>query len=326
MKTSGNSVERLMVTDIKLSGGFQMRVALDQTTIDEYSQRIEENPDEDWVFDDPCTVFKIDGDLYLIDGFHRFAAMQKCEKTHVMATVHTGTRLDALKHALGANARHGLKRSNEDKRRAVRVALEQPEFANLSNRQIGELCSVSDHFVGDVRVSLRTDRTETLVGIDGRKQPASRKSQEEQADKIQQAIENSPGSSDREIAKLVGCGNATVGRIRKKLAASREQSRGSLASVQTPESGEAQEADDLVSRVMPEHLSHFKSHKWLATEVGKTFASEIDVLLKLHGRSADSERTEIAAMFSEMVRASLAKYDIHFGTANGDGTAADRSQ
>ncbi|EWY35857.1 hypothetical protein N825_32650 [Skermanella stibiiresistens SB22] len=39
-----------------------------------------------------------------------------------------GSRRDAVPHAVGANARHGLPRSNADKRDAVMILLKDPEW------------------------------------------------------------------------------------------------------------------------------------------------------------------------------------------------------
>jgi hypothetical protein len=47
----------------------------------------------------------------------------------ISADVCEGSRRDAILYAVGANASHGLKRTNRDKRNAVRVLLKDPEWS-----------------------------------------------------------------------------------------------------------------------------------------------------------------------------------------------------
>ena len=82
-----------------------------------------------------------------------------------------GGRIDALKFALGANAIHGQRRTNQDKRRCVEIALR--EFANLSSRAIAEMCGVSDPFVNQIR-QVQTVSTSQRTGSDGKQYPATR--------------------------------------------------------------------------------------------------------------------------------------------------------
>lgn len=51
---------------------------------------------------------------------------------------------DAILHSAGANAAHGLRRTNADKRRAVLMLLEDGEWSQWSDREIGRQCVV-DH-------------------------------------------------------------------------------------------------------------------------------------------------------------------------------------
>ena len=46
----------------------------------------------------------------------------------ISADVREGSRRDAILYAVGANASHGLKRTNRDKRNAVMVLLKDPEW------------------------------------------------------------------------------------------------------------------------------------------------------------------------------------------------------
>lgn len=91
----------------------------------------------------------------------------------IPAEVRNGGRVEALKHALGANAIHGQRRTNADKRRCVEIAV--TEFDGLSSRAIADLCGVSADFVCRVR-PMSSDDNATRTTSDGRQYPAKRKS------------------------------------------------------------------------------------------------------------------------------------------------------
>ena len=69
----------------------------------------------------------------------------------ISADVRNGEYRDALLYAVSANASHGIRRTNADKRRAVEMALADPEIAEWSNTKVAELCKVSDVYVGKVK-------------------------------------------------------------------------------------------------------------------------------------------------------------------------------
>jgi hypothetical protein len=84
------------------------------------------------------------------------------------------TRLDVVKHALGANRTNGLHRSNEDKRHCVEMALK--EFPGESDRKIAEWCGVADKTVGATRKESGAEFTHLTkrVGKDGKSYPATK--------------------------------------------------------------------------------------------------------------------------------------------------------
>ena len=94
---------------------------------------------------------------YIGDSWHRFHAVRELGRVVISAVVHAGGRREALKFALGANAAHGLRLTNRDKRKAVELALR--EFPTLSNRAIAELCRVSHVMVNDVRKQVEESST-----------------------------------------------------------------------------------------------------------------------------------------------------------------------
>jgi hypothetical protein len=72
--------------------------------------------------------------------------------------VHEGGKRDALLHATGANAEHGHRRTNADKRNAVTVLLRDEEWGSWNSREISKICHVSHTFVDNVRRELSGNR------------------------------------------------------------------------------------------------------------------------------------------------------------------------
>lgn len=129
----------LSIDVIRTDGGTQPRAEVDQEVIRDYAQQMFEG-----VQFPPVTVYYDGTDYWLADGFHRYyAAKQQC-KDILYADVRQGTRRDAVLFSVGANATHGLRRTNNDKRKAVETLLNDPEWAKWSNREIARRCAVDE--------------------------------------------------------------------------------------------------------------------------------------------------------------------------------------
>lgn len=220
----------LGVGDLVVSPDYQMRQKLSKATVDEYAELIiaAESP---WPFSTPCTVYRVKDDLILVDGFHRVAAIGQAGEDQIEAVVIEGSKTDALKAALSANITHGLRRSNDDKRRAVTVALADSTLSKWSDRKLADLCGVGHPFVASIRSEVESDSTSepekrtgpdaivngVRIGADGKKYPSSKASQVTQREKVIAAVVASEGESDREIARIVGCSDKTVASVRREL-------------------------------------------------------------------------------------------------------------
>jgi hypothetical protein len=153
----------LSIDQIKIDGGTQMRAELHEQTVVEY---MEEMAPVGWSKFPPVIVYH-DGESYwLADGFHRVEAFRRVtaelglQDTKIPAEVRAGTRRDAILYAASANATHGLRRTNADKRRAVETLLQDEEWRQWSDREIARRCHVSHNFVKEVRRSLSSDYSE----------------------------------------------------------------------------------------------------------------------------------------------------------------------
>ena len=122
--------------------GLQTRVGIDERTVAEYVEAMEAGASF------PAVTVYLDtaGKYYLADGFHRVEAAVRMGVKRILAHVVPGERIDALKHALGANADHGLRRTNEDKRRALEIAWENRQAlfgGDPSQELLAKTCGVS---------------------------------------------------------------------------------------------------------------------------------------------------------------------------------------
>ena len=141
--------QTLKLDEIRIDGGTQPRVAIDEQVVAEYAELYSNGVDLP-----PVTVFFDGATYWLADGFHRYYANKKIDCEHVFADVHQGLRRDAILHSVGANAAHGLRRTNADKRKAVLTLLEDEEWAQWSDREIARRCGVHHEMVGKQREAL----------------------------------------------------------------------------------------------------------------------------------------------------------------------------
>ena len=141
-------VKTIPIAAIK-DGGAQARVEMRVEIVNEYADDMLLGA----VFP-PIIVYHDGIDYWLADGFHRVEAARKIEREDISAEVRQGTARDAVLYGIGANAKHGLRRTQADKRRAVERLLTDPEWARWSDRKIAETAKVDHKTVGKIRRDL----------------------------------------------------------------------------------------------------------------------------------------------------------------------------
>jgi len=163
-------MEMLLISQIRTDGGTQPRAELNESVVEDYADAMGAGAEFP-----PVTVFYDGCEYWLADGFHRVHAACVAERTEIAADVRQGTKRDAILYSVGANAAHGLRRTNRDKRRAVetcfRLMQEMTEDGELgaswSDSDIARRCAVSHTLVGRMRADLscngcKTDGTRTV--------------------------------------------------------------------------------------------------------------------------------------------------------------------
>lgn len=139
-------MKKVKLEDIRIDGGTQYRDQINQDVVRDYTESMRDGD----IFPSMQTVF--DGSTHwLVDGFHRYFAYMALGAKNVDVEYKPGTQREAQIIAMGVNGNHGLQRNNATKRRVVEAALIHEDTKDLSNRQIAEICKVSDTFVGSIR-------------------------------------------------------------------------------------------------------------------------------------------------------------------------------
>lgn len=144
----------MKITQLKIELQTQSRVAINQDAVAEYADAMmdgEKFP--------PVTAFYDGKEYYLADGYHRYFAAKKAGLDEIDCDVKNGTLRDAVLFSVGVNSAHGLRRGNEDKRKAVMTILDDVEWAEWSDITIAKKCQVTGAFVGRVRKTLNLEST-----------------------------------------------------------------------------------------------------------------------------------------------------------------------
>lgn len=153
---------------IRLDGGTQPRGGINDDYVTELVEALQAGVTL------PPVDIMYDGEIYwLFDGFHRVAAHRKADFYLVPANIHQGTQADAQWRSYAANQTHGLRRSNEDKQRAIKAALRHPNGAQMPNREIARHLGVDEKTVrlwrekleSSAEIPQTTERTVTRDGV-----------------------------------------------------------------------------------------------------------------------------------------------------------------
>lgn len=157
---------------IRTDGETQPRTAINPAIVQEYAEAMESGAKLP-----PVTVMFDGATFWLIDGFHRFYACRRCNRTEIEAEVLNGELAEARWLSLAANKTHGLRRTPPDIEKAVSRAFKlRPD---LSDRGIAEHVGISPSTVARYRglierptAGVQMDTSPVRVGRDGKRYAA----------------------------------------------------------------------------------------------------------------------------------------------------------
>lgn len=137
---------KVKISEIRIDGGTQGRDVIDQEVVASYVEAMKAGdkfPPLQTVYDGTCH--------WLVDGFHRYFAAMQLGLKEVGVEFQNGTQMDAQVLSFGVNATHGLRRTNADKRKIVKMALEHTLTKGMTNYELAKICMVSQPFVASMR-------------------------------------------------------------------------------------------------------------------------------------------------------------------------------
>ena len=137
----------ISISDINLKKSYQARIEINDEKIEEYAVKMSHGE----IFE-PIVLYRIEGDLLLADGWHRYFAHVNSKKFRIEAEVKTGTLRD-YKWACWEANKHGLPWTTEDKRKILSDALQDPEISMWTDSEIAKWLGVSHTFVGKYRTN-----------------------------------------------------------------------------------------------------------------------------------------------------------------------------
>lgn len=159
----------LALANIRFDADCQSRVSLDEETVAEYAYRLKEGA----VFP-PVVVFFDGSDHWLADGFHRYAAWKGLARergdeatAEIPADIRQGTRIDAVRHALSANAIHGKRREPGDYIKGYAIAIRCGLCAAHDVDEVRRLLACSERWARELtqaaREALERERNARIV-------------------------------------------------------------------------------------------------------------------------------------------------------------------
>lgn len=166
--------KHIKLDEIQTTEKLQPRVMINMFVVDDYAQAMNQG------IPFPPIELVFDGENYwLWDGFHRLDAASAAGLPTILANIQKGTLQDAEWYALGANKNHGLRRRAEDKRKAVRLALDHPNIKATIDEQgkpnfttVAQHCGVSVMLVGNMWWEIHpkvSEKVENLNDLDFQK-------------------------------------------------------------------------------------------------------------------------------------------------------------
>lgn len=142
-------MKTIKITAISIDGGTQQRAIIHEDIVQEYAEAIRCGAKFP-----ALTVYHDGANYWLADGFHRYHAHRLAEVNEVLADIITGTQREAILYSASANATHGQRLTNADKRKAVMMLLQDKEWSTWSDRAIATHCNVTHPFVSKIREEL----------------------------------------------------------------------------------------------------------------------------------------------------------------------------
>ena len=201
----------ISIDEVKETYEAQARAAICEKTVAEYADAMSKG-----IIFPAITVFADSIEFVIADGHHRYLAAKKIGAKKIEVILEPGSVRDAILFSVGANAKHGLRRTLADRRKAVTILLQDEEWTMWSNSKIAEKCCCSVELVARIRQEIGAEKTSTACTRNGKRMlmrtPRHVRSQEDVYPSENGGIEESPPDPkdiELEIAKAA-CSDAAI--------------------------------------------------------------------------------------------------------------------
>lgn len=151
------TVKTLSLDALNISGGTQSRLKIDESHVEDIFEKMKDDVEYS-----PVTAFFDGKEYWLADGFHRYHATRKIGKASIKCKVTNGLLRDAILYSKVANNLHGLPPTLQDKLNNAKELIEDFEWGEWSNREIGRICDVSHVTVAKLRVGKVPEKVKFL--------------------------------------------------------------------------------------------------------------------------------------------------------------------
>lgn len=153
------------ISHIIIDPKLQSRLHVKEETIAEYQAVWESGG----VFP-PITLVSDKSQVWLVDGHYRLESAKRAGRTEIEAEIIEGDYRKAILLACAANAKHGIRRTNAEKRRQVETLLKDKEWSQWSDRHIADQCMVGPMLVAALRqkVQKKIPPTRTFIHRTGK--------------------------------------------------------------------------------------------------------------------------------------------------------------
>jgi len=163
--------EQLKLTEIKRIDKLQARFRIDPETVRSYAEKYKSGINfptlSVYRMTEPSDQFGIqEGDLILVDGWHRYQALESLNRRSASCEVQSGTFDEAIAASLSANECNGMRRTTQDREKAIRMALFF--YPDHSDRRLSRIVNCSHTFVNAYRRQLdQYNEPGPRIGTDG---------------------------------------------------------------------------------------------------------------------------------------------------------------
>ncbi|HEU4728409.1 MAG TPA: ParB N-terminal domain-containing protein [Kofleriaceae bacterium] len=210
------SLQPVEIEKLRIDGGTQVREKLCEEWIQELMRLYEEGGHDIG----PILIMEDDdGNLWLVDGFHRREALHRLGWSDTKATVRHGS-LDAAKFLAAQMNKNGLPRTPGDKKRAILLAVSTKDGKRMGFRELARHVGVHHSYVQEVISGVEVAGTRHPSVENGNMQTEVGPKQKAVAvlwARIDAAIRKDPDRPSMHVAKELECSDRAVRERRKAL-------------------------------------------------------------------------------------------------------------